>query len=393
MKTILRIRSSKKQSSNPEQLNQKFLKAICKSKPDIDKVRTFLNQGANVNMKTTADNSLLHILVNKNNLELINLLVDHKADINAQNNSGDTPAHIALKWSNFGVIPLLLQYKPNLNIVNLHGNTLLHTVIFSNNEDLIKLLIKEGVNIDHKNYKGITPLYSALQNGRWGVAKLLIENGADLKVTDLHQNTLLHTVVQYDKLDIVKLLIEKEVDVNAQNDNGDTALHLKIKNLNSFVQGMAICIKEDFLDFLSLFENTDLNLNVKNHHQQSVLKFLCQEYVKLVNFSTKENPGTIIDQIFLSKFQAKIKIFIKKALEFGEDITEYENLMPELFVFERNTKSARKVAPTDDVSSDYTQMEIKTLDEQFEGQNLVFSAEAPVIPNNVTDLSGASDDL
>lgn len=412
MKKLLRIGQSKKQSSQPEQLNHKLLKAICTTEPDIVKIEKLINKNANVNMKVTADNSLLHILANKNSIELIDLMIANGADINAQNNSKDTPTHIALKWKNFSILPALLSHNPKLDICNEYGNTALHTAVLTSDLDIMKsILKKKGLDIDHKNHQGITPLYLALRNARWDIGKLLIEKGADVKVTDLKHNTLLHMIMQYPaNSDIVKLLIEKGVDVNAQNSNKDTALHLKIQDLNSFIQGTTMYIKKDFLDFLSLFENTEVNLGIQNQYNQSVLRFLCIEYKKLMDFSLTHSDkvtsteGDVVAQddngalstSGLLLFREKLIIFAKKALEYGEDIREYETLLPKLFLYivsDRGTKSARKVAPTDAVSSDAAQPEIATLEEQFAEQNLDFSFATPAIPDNISDLSGAFEDF
>jgi ankyrin repeat protein len=399
MKRFLGVgKKSATKLSNQEQLDQELLNVISKD-PHVSKISALIKKGANVNMETSGGNSPLHIIASTNKLEIANLLIANKANINAQNNSGDTPLYTALKWANMDTILLLLACDINPKIENHYGNTLLHVALLKNDIVLFDTLIKKGYDINHKNKNGTSPLHMALTNCQWDVAQFLIENGADINAKSLYDNTPLHMIIEYGDLSIIKSLIEKRIDVNAQNKYGDTALHIKIKTLNSFLHNNSTVLHKDFanfLDFLYLFQKTDLNLNIQNQHHQTVLKFLCREYQKLKDFSAKQSSPSVVDPNLLSEFKENIIIFAKKAAEWGEDITECENLIPELFldiVYEKSTKSASKVVLPHTVSSDYSATEIVSLEEKFVDQNLDLLVETPMTPDNAINLSGVSEEV
>ena len=400
MKKFLGIdKKSKTKLSKQEQVNHDLLDAICAKEPSIKAVQSLIHKNANVNMELNGGNSLLHMMVSKNQLKITNLLIANKANINAQNNSGDTPAYTALKWGGNDTIWSLLACDINPKIANQYGNTLLQVALLKNDIGLLDILIQKGCDINHKNKNGANALHMALTNCQWDLAQFLIDHGADVNAKSLYNNTPLHIIIEYGDLNIIKSLIEHGVDVNAQNAHGDTALHIKIKTLNSFLSGKSMVHNQDFanfLEFLGCFRDTDLNLNIKNQNNQTVLGFLGCEYQKLSNVVAKQTVVELVDCELLSQFKEDITFFAKKAASLGEDITEYEKLMPELFldiVSENRTKSALKVAVSCDVSNSSSQKEVANFEEQSIVQNLGFAVETPMIPDNTSDLSGASDDL
>lgn len=373
-------------SSKQDLLDQKFLKAI--STPDIswnEVQKLIIDKKANINAQCSAGNTALHIAASKNNVTLIDLLINNQANINAQNNSGDTPVYTALKWGTVNTILSLLEHDIDRNIQNQYGNKLLNIAVLTGDVSVLDALIQKGHDINHTNKNGISPLHSALTSSRWEVAKLLLEKGANVDAKSLYDdNTPLQMIIEYAPLEVIKSLIDHKVDINHINRHGDTALHIKIRTLNSFIQNKLTVLNEDFakfLNFLDLFVGTDLNLNIKNQHGNTVLKFLCQEYKKLQDLALQEASSTVVNPELLSQFKDYIIIFAKKAREWGEDVTEYENFVPELRIeLEGGTKSARKVAPSSDVSDD--------LDQINESEQSLESIVVSSTSEEIMDLSG-----
>lgn len=343
-------------------LDQNFLQAISTLDISLNKVqKLIIDKKADINAQCSAGNTALHIAAGKNNSNLIDLLITNKASINAQNNSGDTPVYTALKWCHVDNILSLLEHDIDPNIQNQYGNKLLNIAVLTSDFVVLDILIKKGHAINHKNQKGISPLHTALTSCRWEVAKFLLEQGADVGANSLYDdNTPLQMIIEYAPLEVIKSLIDHGVDINHVNKHGDTALHLKIRTLNSFIQNKLTVLHEEFakfLCFLDLFVETDLNLHIKNQHANTVLKFLCQEYKKLQDLAYKDASSTVVNRDLLSQFKDYIIIFAKKAREWGEDVTEYENFVPELqAALEGRTKSARNVVSSSDVPDDLDQI-------------------------------------
>jgi ankyrin repeat protein len=170
---------------------------------EMDRVRSLLSGGADVNQKDVAQYTPLHCAVLGDNREIVELLIDRGADIEARQCGNETPLFCACAWGYL---------------------------------EIAKLLIGEGAEVSaragHRGEKwyNLTPLHLAALMGHTDVVQYLLAQGADIHITcscfDEEDFTPLHLAAQHDRLDVVKVLIAKGVDVNLKTNKGRTALDL-----------------------------------------------------------------------------------------------------------------------------------------------------------------------
>jgi ankyrin repeat protein len=95
---------------------------------NLGKVRSLLDNGADVNAPDHYDITPLHMATKAGNVTIAQLLLDNGADVNAQDFYGETPLLIAAKACNAEVVQLLLDNGANVNVQDFDGKILLDVV-------------------------------------------------------------------------------------------------------------------------------------------------------------------------------------------------------------------------------------------------------------------------
>jgi len=89
-------------------------------------IRTLVDQGANINAKTSSGDTALTIAGwDTNDLALITQLVENGADVNVQNNNGDSPLMDAAYLGKLSILQYLLESGANPSLQNNRGFTAL----------------------------------------------------------------------------------------------------------------------------------------------------------------------------------------------------------------------------------------------------------------------------
>jgi ankyrin repeat protein len=220
--------------------------SIIHNKKDISLY--LLQQGADVNIKTSKGESALHVSIKLEYFEMITLLIEFGADIpniedidslkvrrhieslditppskescfisakrgdiislsltcNADKKlffatqNGYNLLHLAIYSKNIETIIYLLNRGLDIDSVDNNSNTALTIASkFKDNEEIVSLLIRRYATLDHKNAQSHTPLCIALQHGNAKIAKILIKNGANIHLAcNLHTPlTLTHNAI------------------------------------------------------------------------------------------------------------------------------------------------------------------------------------------------------
>jgi cytohesin len=179
---------------------------------EMDRVRSLLNEGADINQKDIAQYTPLHCAVLGDNREIVQLLIDRGADIEARSCGNETPLFCACSWGYLEIVKLLIGEGAELSARSGHRG--------------------------EKWYK-LTPLHLAALMGRANVVQYLLAQGADIHTTcscfDEEDFTPLHLAAKHGRLDIVKVLIAKGTDVSLKTNKGRTALDLAKERKHSNV--------------------------------------------------------------------------------------------------------------------------------------------------------------
>ena len=156
--------SEAEESKKVSDQNKSLLQAAADG--DIDKVKSLLSEGADVNVRGAYGQTALHNAVVKGHRSIVRLLMDKGANIDAMDDAGRTPLHYAT-GAGFG------SANPRQWSV-----------------DVVELLLNNGANINAKDDLGWTPLrYSTLiswpdLNRSRVMVRLLLDRGADPNLAD-----------------------------------------------------------------------------------------------------------------------------------------------------------------------------------------------------------------
>ncbi len=202
---------------------------------DLEKVKRFIEEGADINAKKGAETPLFAAL-DAGKSDVAKFLIAQGADVNTPGFGGLTPLFPACVDGEKEVIELLISKGADINAkakgVAIRGLTPLHVACRSGRRDVTELLIDKGANLNAKitftflPMLGWTPLHLGSSLGHKDVVELLIAKGADIDIQNSNGRKPLHEACSTGQKDVVELLIAKGAGINARDNKGQTALSL-----------------------------------------------------------------------------------------------------------------------------------------------------------------------
>jgi ankyrin repeat protein len=143
--------------------------------------------------------------------QIVRLLLEAGADINARTSSNETPLHIAMHKEK--TMKVLLEYNSNIDLTDDSQNTPLNLLVKDTPISTISLLVNRGANLEIPNKFGCTPLSTAVLRNNVPAIKYLMSKKAALNILTGIFPGPLHIACQTRDLDVVKLLVEGGADV------------------------------------------------------------------------------------------------------------------------------------------------------------------------------------
>jgi ankyrin repeat protein len=152
---------------------------------DIDRVRTLLEQGADVNAAQGDGMSALHNAARAGNATVAELLIENGANVEAKTRIGEhRPLHVASASGRSAVVAILVAAGADVNALTSTGATPLHFAAASGSADSVATLVAAGASIDAREpVWGQTPLMFAAAAGRTEAIEVLLEKGANPALT------------------------------------------------------------------------------------------------------------------------------------------------------------------------------------------------------------------
>lgn len=128
--------------------------------PDIDLVRTLLNDGRDVNAKIKGLTPLhiackagkehckaeAHIKYKDTSRPMVELLLQRGADIDAKTDYLGTPLHVAIIYKNEEIVHLLLTRGADPNLCDIYSQRSLHFGALHGNIKIVELLLRFGAD-------------------------------------------------------------------------------------------------------------------------------------------------------------------------------------------------------------------------------------------------------
>jgi ankyrin repeat protein len=237
---------------------------------DIDKVRSILEKGTNVDVRDKAGHTSLFYAASAGQLHVIEFLISKGADVNAKDNrGGEMPLFYAGDAGWKKVVELLIVKGADINARGDLGGSALESAAWLGRGDVAELLITKGADVNIRDDWGYIPLHAAACTGLVEIAERLIAKGNDINAKTEWGETPLQSAMWDSQIQMVKFLISKGADVNAQDSAGQTPLHKAAERGHSTV-----------VDFLT---SHGANVNARDNQGKTPLSLAKENgYAKLV---------------------------------------------------------------------------------------------------------------
>lgn len=224
--------------SPSERLNREFDRECLNTPYDKEKVRAFLQKGADINTVGSGvvgcqSCTILALACEAGDEEFVRSLLAQGADVNTQIGwKGPTAIDFALNFPNSkntelnshrkNIALLLIKSAANLNL-NKRIDSLSLAINNHADIDLIKKMLDAGAKLDGMKEP---PLFMATRYSRLDVMKELLRRGADpnAKIIEIdgHSRPILEEAIQNLKPESIKMLIDAGANVNVTTRNGRT---------------------------------------------------------------------------------------------------------------------------------------------------------------------------
>ncbi len=189
---------------------------------NFDIAKLLINSGADVNAKSTRNDTPLLLAVHMGADEIVKVLLEKGADASAADRDGKTPLLHALESCNSKVINLFkergIDAKKQPGSLSKGYGSPLFGAIGLENPEMVKYLIDLGADVNFKTPYHATPLLQTVNYpaGYYAIAKILIDAGANVSASlgqggyseGPDSTTVLNSAIEQDYLEIVKLFIE-----------------------------------------------------------------------------------------------------------------------------------------------------------------------------------------
>ena len=190
-----------------------FLIAV--SMNDTDRVRQFLQEGADVNQSWPDGMTGIHVAAQNGFLELEEILLKHGANIHHADNSGFNPLHYSCLANQPDFIRYLLETTYNTNP---ESNC-------PTNEDNMEIVQKKEV-LNSTATDGSTSLAVASRTGHYGCVQILLEHQADVDIANTGGLQALHQACVGNHADIIELLLQNGADLNVYTKEDESPCRL-----------------------------------------------------------------------------------------------------------------------------------------------------------------------
>ena len=191
------------------------LLADAAEKMDRARIRTLLEQRADVNTPQVDGMTALHWAAYQDDLDTTQLLVRAGANVNAANRYGVTPLSLACVNGDSALVEMLLNAGADPNTTLPGGETALMTAARVGTLGSVKALLSRGADVHGKDARrGQTAMMWAAAEGHAAVVEELIKAGADFRARLASGFTPLLFAVREGHLGVVRVLLRAGVDVN-----------------------------------------------------------------------------------------------------------------------------------------------------------------------------------
>lgn len=179
-------------------------------------------------------------------IEKIKTLIRLGANVNFQDSAGDTPLMISMQSTASGAciadskgnrVQLLLNAGADTRVTNKNADTPLHVAVCSdpNAFPLTSMMLEQGIQADVANKDGTTPLMAATRRGcdaEPKVLQALLAHGAQPDTRDSTGWTALMYSASAGQTGAIDTLLDAKASIDLRNSDGETALLMAVRQGN-----------------------------------------------------------------------------------------------------------------------------------------------------------------
>ena len=238
-----------------------------------DGVEDILNKKIDPDIRDSAGNYLIHLLIYNNQLNLLKKLLTLEPRLDILDSEGKQICYLPIRYNQINVLKLLLEYNEinyGIDITNFRDCAQLSPLFYAlkfNNINATELLLDYGARLNTFDEKRNTVLHIACLKGKIEFVKLFIEYYPEIiQFINLDIQIPLHSAILSDKKEIVKLLLKNQDEnilLNSQDINDRTPLMYAIE----------LQKKELFNELISDCLNWQLQDGDGNTHYHLAIKY------------------------------------------------------------------------------------------------------------------------
>ena len=319
-------------------------------KGDIDKVRKYIKEGANVNYSDSCGWSVLVRAATSGHSEIVKILVTAGANLEQKRQDGSTAlteaaqqghsdvvkilvtagAKIehqvqgctALTWASdrghIDIVKILVTAGAELDYKSKYGYSALTLASYKGHSEIVKFLVSKGAKLEHKDSYGFTALNLAAQKGHTDIVEILVTAGAKLEHEDTFGFTALTWAADKGHSDIVKILLTAGAKLEQENGRGSKALTLAAQKGHNDIVKILVTAGAEFEQ-----KNIDLSealTEAADRGHTDVVKFLVTAGAKLEH--KNDNGFTALTVVAVKGHSDIVKILVTAGAKL-EHQTEY----------------------------------------------------------------------
>ncbi len=242
------IHAAAEQEISPEQqpLNAQLFEAV-KWNFNVKKVRSLIQQRADVNARNSDDRTPLMIAAARDKSAIVQELLEHKADAHSATAKGFDALMLAAYFNANKSVKLLLAQKIDPLAEHVpDGVNAFSMAIVRGNDEVVKTLIEHNVDPNTRLAQGTPPLRIAAELEKASTVQTLLDSKADPNgIADDGVTALMHAA-QKNSIKSAATLLKGKADVNAVRETtGKRALDFALDQENLKVASLLLKHKAD----------------------------------------------------------------------------------------------------------------------------------------------------
>jgi ankyrin repeat protein len=271
-----------------------------------DGVEEILKTKIDPDIRDSAGNYLIHILIYNNQVDLLNLLLKLEPRLDILDPDGKQICYLPLRYNQINILKILLKYNEinyGIDITNFRDSNQLSPLFYAlsfNSHDGVKLLLDYGARLNTFDKNRNTVLHIACLKSKYEFVKLFLNYYPDMiRSINIEKQTILHTSIIGNNNKIIKLILqnddEKTYLLNSQDKNDRTALMYALElQINDIINELV----DTSMDLQDANGNTHYHLALKFNIDLDTIK-LPNITDKLIALKTDIDGNTVLHLLFL----------------------------------------------------------------------------------------------